>query len=108
MDLAGLPQFHLAVHGDHAAGDQVLAGTAAVDDTDELEQLVEFDVIVPVQGEFEALHSGRGPGVWGESGGVTAGGAQYRPPRVAGVPMSTPDGEPAASLRFADLGLPPA
>src|SRR5690606_22687446 len=44
-DLAGLAQFDRAVDLDFAAGDQRLAGAAAVDQPDQLQQLVELDVV---------------------------------------------------------------
>ena len=71
---------------------------------DELQQLVQFDEIVPVEGEFDGVASGS----WRRGRRCHGQGRTIAPPREAGVPMSTPAGETAASLRFADLGLPPA
>jgi hypothetical protein len=45
-DLAGLAQFGDAIHRHRAAGDDELAGTAAVAEAGELQQLVEFDMLV--------------------------------------------------------------
>src|SRR5688572_13973916 len=56
-DLAGLAQFHLAVDPDRAAGDDRLAGAAAVAQAGQLEQLVEFDMVVAgVEFEADRLH----------------------------------------------------
>src|SRR3546814_5983722 len=53
--LAGLAQLDLAVNEHHAAGDQRLAGTAAVANPHQLEQLVEFDEVA-VELEVELVH----------------------------------------------------
>src|SRR5690606_25539034 len=61
-DLAGLARLHDAVHAHRTAGHQGLAGTAAVAQAGELEQLVEFDEIA-VELEVESLHGGWAWGV---------------------------------------------
>src|SRR3546814_13500813 len=53
--LAGLAQLDLAIHAHRAAGDQRLAGTAAVANPHQLEQLVEFDEVA-VELEVELVH----------------------------------------------------
>src|SRR3546814_562424 len=57
--LAGLAQLDLAVNAHHAAGDQHLAGTAAVANPHQLEQLVEFDEVA-VELEVELVHGETG------------------------------------------------
>src|SRR5687768_18315080 len=44
--LAGLAQLDGAIHRHHAAGDERLAGAAAVAQPDQFQQLVELDIIV--------------------------------------------------------------
>src|SRR3546814_4874707 len=57
--LAGLAQLDLAIHAHRAAGDQRLAGTAAVENPHQLEQLVEFDeVAVELEVEFDHGETG--------------------------------------------------
>jgi hypothetical protein len=57
-DFRGLARFDRAVDRHHAAGDQPLAGAAAVGEPGELEQLVEFDELAArVEREVDALHA---------------------------------------------------
>src|SRR3546814_676429 len=74
--LAGLAQLDLAIHAHRAAGDQRLAGTAAVANPHQLEQLVEFDEVA-VELEVELVH--------GETGEASTTASRYRARRANGL-----------------------
>jgi len=57
VQLAGLAQFDHAVDAHCTASNQVLARAAAVHEASELEQLMEFDDGVAVEGEIDAGHA---------------------------------------------------
>src|SRR5690606_8980097 len=102
-DLAGLAQLDRAIHLHRTAGDELLAGAAAVDHAAQLQQLVEFDVVA-LELEFDLVHRDHPC----SSRNVADGGASSTR-RVANSPASSVTSTPTlppttASIQFARQG----
>src|SRR5690606_3102053 len=107
-DLAGLAQLDRAIHLHPTTGDELLAGTPAVDHAAQLQQLVEFDVVA-LELEFDLLHQAllfpsavRAQAEWNgflENGEwMIRSAASMRPD--AGERQLTPDGNAATIARW--------